>query len=463
MVRILDTSSGATQEKGNAPIARFPDSMAPDFSLKIDNNRLDESVREMIQSVEYESCDGMADVLKLSIADTMDKSARLPIRDSKIFMPGRVLSLFIGYGTQLRHIGSAEIRRLRPIFPSGAAPSIEVVAYTADAKMADTGPEPLKETKVLKKGGIRKKNSKAGRRWNNARYSDAVADRADAYGFKLDIDEAPYGGEFIQKANMTDYDFIKGLSNLTGFIFWVDGDSNGEWTLHFKDPARLRQADLQDKTYTFKYGDDDFSTLLSFEPELAIQNAITKLLVQTKDPISGRILEAKVEEEQDQGPETGINPGNLKSDGDIVDKSLDQRSALDLKGNGMKGELTTASDIKLFVDDFSFDIRANRRFRNEAELAAWAAQWFRRNRENFLLARGALIGIESMRARQVHNLSGLGTAWDGAYYFTRVRHIMNVSSGYSVDFNARKIVPDLPPVSSDQDLQIESLLLGGKF
>ena len=463
MVQVLDTSSGATQSKGLAPIARFPDTMAPDFSIKLDNNRLDESVREMIQSVEYESCDGMADVMKLTIADTMDKSARLPIRDSKLFMPGRVISLFIGYGTQLRHIGSAEIRRLRPIFPSGSAPSIEVIAYTADAKMADSGPEPLKDTKVLKMGGIRKKNSKAGRRWSNARYSDAVVDRASAYGFNLDIDEAPYGGEFIQKANMTDYDFIKGLANTTGYYFWVDGDSNGDWTLHFKNPDRIRQADLQDKTYTFKYADDDFSTLLSFEPELAIQDSITKLLVQTKDPISGRILEAKIEEEADQGPETGIDPGNLKHDGDIVDKSLDQRSALDLKGNGMTGQLNTASDIKLFINDFSFDVRANRRFRNEAELASWAAQWFRRNRENFLLARGSLIGIESMRARQVHNMSGLGTAWDGPYYFTRVRHILNSTQGYVIDFNGRKIVPDLPPVSSEKDLQIESLLLGQKF
>jgi phage protein D len=463
MVQVLDTRSGATQSKGIAPVARFPDTMAPDFSIKLDNNRLDESVREMIQSVEYESCDGMADVMKLTISDTMDKSARLPIRDSKLFMPGRVISLFIGYGTQLRHIGSAEIRRMRPIFPSGSVPTIEVVAYTADAKMASTGPEPLKDTKVLKKGGIRKKNSKAGRRWADARYSDAVADRASAYGFELDVDEAPYGGAFIQKANMTDYDFIKGLANMTGYVFWVDGDSNGVWTLHFKNPDRLRQADLQDKTYTFKYADDDFSTLLSFEAEAAIQDAITKLLVQTKDPISGRVLEAKIEEEADQGPETGIDPGNLKHDGDIVDKSLDQRSPLDLKGNGMTGQLTTASDIKLFIDDFSFDVRANRRFRNEAELASWAAQWFRRNRENFLLARGTLIGIESMRARQIHNLSGLGAAWDGQYCFTRVRHIMNVSSGYTIDFNARKVVPDLPPVSSDQDLQIESLLLGQKF
>lgn len=466
MVAILDQSKNAELDAASAPRAHFPDTMAPDFSLKIENRRLEGSVRDLIQSVEYESCDGMADVMKITINDTFDKSARLPIRDSKLFMPGNNVALFLGYGPKLRHVGSAVIRRVRPIFPANSAPTMEIVAYTADSLMMATGPEALKETKKLKKGGTRIKNSKAGRRWTDAKYSDGVLDCCQAYGFDEDIDVTPEPPtEFIQKANMSDYDFIKGLSNLTGFIFWVDGDSTMGWTLHFKDPSKLRQADLQERQYTFKYGDDDYSTLLTFEPELAIQEAVTKLLVQTKDPISGRILQAKIEEENDDSPDTKVDPGNVNpdnrtNDGDVVDKSLDQRSKLDLKGNGLTGPLTTASDIKLFIDEFSFDVRANRRFRNEAELASWAAQWFRRNRENFLLSRGSLIGIEDLRARQTHKMAGLGTAWDGLYYFTRVRHILNVSSGYTCDFNARKTVPELPPVNTTTDLQINELLLG---
>jgi phage protein D len=466
MVAILDQSKNAELDAASAARAKFPDTMAPDFSLKIENRRLDESVRDLIQSVEYESVDGMADVMKIVINDTFDKSARLPIRDSKLFMPGNNIALFIGYGSKLRHVGSAVVRRVRPIFPANSAPTMEIVAYTADSLMMATGPEPLKETKKLKKGGTRIKNSKAGRRWTDAKYSDAVKDRCDVYGFDGDIDVTPEPPtEFIQKANMTDYDFIKGLANLTGFIFWVDGDSALGWTLHFKDPSKLHQGDLQDKQYTFKYGDDDYSTLLTFEPELAINDAITKLLVQTKDPVSGRILQAKIEEENDNSPDTKVDPGNVNPDnrtngGDVVDKSLDQRSGLDLMGNGLTGPLTTASDIKLFVEDFSFDVRCNRRFRNEAELAAWAAQWFRRNRENFLLSRGSLIGIEDLRARQQHKLVGLGTAWDGLYYFSRVRHTLSAGNGYTCDFSARKLVPELPPVTSSTDVQIEQLLLG---
>lgn len=445
-------------------MAEFPDTLAPDFDLYVNNNRLDASVRELIDSVEYESCDGMADCLKIHINDTFDKSQMLGVRNSKLFMPGNPVSLSIGYGapTQLAHIGLAIIRKVRPIFPANDAPTMEVIAYTADTLMADSAPEPLKETKHLKKGGVRTKNSKAGRRWTNSKYSTAVLDRAEAYGFEADVDTTPEPpSDFIQKANMTDYDFMIGLANLTGFIFWVDGDVDGKWTLHFKDPLKLHQSDLQDKIYTFKYGDDDFSTLLEFEPELAIQDSMTKLLVQTKDPISGKILEAKIEEQNDDSPDVQVETGNRRNENQSqADKRLDQRKGIDLTGNGLTGPLTTASDIKLFIGDFSFDVRANRRFRNEAELSAWAAQWFRRNRENFLLSRGTLVGIETLRARQTHKLAGLGTAWDGSYQFTRVRHVLSSSAGYQIDFNARRVVPTLPPVTSVEELQIEELLLG---
>jgi len=433
------------------------DSLAPNFDLTINNNRVDASIRELITSVEYESVDGMADALKISLSDTLDERGKMLVRDSQLFMPGNDVSLFGGYGASLSHIGLATIRRVRPTFPGTGTPTIEVTGYTADSLMADSGPEPLREIKNRKKKGPIAKNSKAGRRWKNAKYSDAVRDRAEAYGFETDVDptlEPP--SEFIQKANMKDYDFVQGIANLTGFVFWVDGSADGKWTLHFKNPLTLRQADLQEKKYTFKYGDGDYSTLLNFEPELAIQGSITKLLAQTKDPLTGVVLEAKIEEENDDSPDTEVETGNVRAgtihqEGKVV-------PSLNAKDHALNKPLTTSSDIKLFIEDFSFEIHANRRFNSEAELAAWAQQWFRRNRENFMLSRGTLIGLENMRARQTHNLTGLGIAYDGEYQFTRVRHVFTATAGYQIDFSARRTVPELPPVTSTEELQIEELL-----
>jgi phage protein D len=249
---------------------QFPDSVAPNFRLTVNNNLVDASVLAHIQQVEYESNDGLADLLRIMIQDTLDERKRFPTINSKLFLPGNDVSLWGGYGNSLKHIGRCVIRKAIPTFPRSGAPTLEVICYTPDAQMADTGPEALKD--VSTKKGRRVKNAKAGRRWSEgSRYSDAVIDKAQAYGFIADVDSshvAPDG--FIQKANMKDYAFLKGLANFTGFIMWVDGAENGKYTLHFKDPAKLKQADLQDKKYTFKYGDGEYSTLLEFQPEIAI-------------------------------------------------------------------------------------------------------------------------------------------------------------------------------------------------
>lgn len=452
--------------------AKFPDSMAPNFRLTIGNNLVDASVLSRIQQVEYESNDGLADLLRIMIQDTLDERKRFPTINSKIFLPGNDVSLWGGYGNSLKHIGRCVIRKVIPTFPRSGAPTLEVIAYTPDAQMADTGPEALKD--VSTKKGRRVKNAKAGRRWSEgSRYSDAVIDKAQAYGFIPDVDSshvAPDG--FIQKANMKDYAFLKGLANFTGFIMWVDGAENGKYTLHFKDPSKLKQADLQDKKYTFKYGDGEYSTLLEFQPEIAISQQSNKVQIESTDPTTGRTLFAKIEEDANDDPDVLVHPGNITGGFDAKAAGLSKvanASKSDVKpGKGSMvatdepfvGDIHTSSSIKVFIDDWAFDIRANRRFRNEQELALWAAQWFRRNRENFMLSSGHLVGLETLRARQIHGLVGMGKLYDGDYYFSRVRHTFSKDSGYNIDFNARKVVPELPPVTSTDDLDAEQDFLG---
>lgn len=450
------------------------DTMAPNYSLTVNNNRIDGKTKGCIQQVEYESHDGMADMCRLMIQDTLDERHRFPIINSKIFLPGNELYLWGGYGSQLFPIGGTIIRKVVPTFPRSGPPTLEVIAYTPDSQMADTGPEALKDVKTAKSGGRRVKNAKAGRRWSGDRWSDAVIQRASAYGFDIDVDQTHNIPEdFIQKANMKDYHFLKGLSNISGFIMWVDRPNPKKpFVFHFKDPATFHQKSIQKKQYTFKYGDGEYSTLIEFQPEFAISDQSSKLEVQTVDPQTGRTFFAKVEEDQNDDPDVLVNPGNVTAGFDAKAAGLSRvanASKSDTKPGKdsllptdvpFTGDIRTSSSVKIFIDDFAFDVRANRRFRNEQELALWAAQWFRRNRENFMLSSGHLVGIETLGARQIHTLNGLGKLYDGDYYFTRVRHVFSKDSGYNIDFNARKIVPELPPVTSTDDLLSEQQLIG---
>ena len=244
--------------------------------------------------------------------------------------------------------------------------------------------------------------------------------RAGDYNFDTsDIDPTPGEATFIQKAGMTDYELVKGLANLTGYIMWVDyNEAIGKWQLHFRDPARALE---QLKTYTFEYNNGDFSTLLEFEPESAVKGTNTKITVQFRNPATGKLMEETIDE-ADEGGETP----DLKFNGFLDEK--------------ISGPLTSGTAVKLFFNDFSFDVIAARRFKDEQTLRAWARRWFKSQRDNFVLARGTLIGIEDLKARQVHNLSGVGKAYSGAYYFNSVRHIFDKDNGYVTEFNARKVI-----------------------
>jgi len=380
--------------KGSGPVE--DGTFAPKFGIDIDGQSVESNVEQFVKSLEYESCDGIADAARLRLENPNNM-----VSDSKMFQPGNEMGIRFGYGhtSELKHIGRVKIIRTIPQYPKDSVPNIEIVGYTRDAEMADNTPNEGKK-----------------RIYSDFKYSDMVEEKADAYGMKIDIDETEGTFNRVQVASMNDYEFVQGLANLTGYVFWVDGDENGVWTLHFKRPGN---ALVQEKQYEFTYNEGDLSTLLSFRPEKLIKGSYTSIKVMARDRKTGRIIEAEAKEENNASPD-------LKASGDPT--------------GGIDGEYTTGSDIKLFFNDFSFDIVANKRFESEAETIAWAQQWFRRQRENFVMASGEIIGIEDVMARQQHTIKNVSTGDDGLYYFSKVKHKFSVA-GYACAFNARRVVP----------------------
>ncbi len=423
---------------------------APDFRIAVGGGQVPIGIRQLVERVEYESSDGMADLMRVIFRDPKyippkglsakgplgglgagggGSGSHLSLRDVRVFQPGNEMSLWLGYGTKLTHVGRVIIRKVRPNYPRSEIPSVEVIGYTKDSAMMDNAPQAPKEKPPK---GKNKKKTKYDRSFKETTFAAAVRARASNYDFELDVDDTPDTKSphtFIQKVGLTDYDFIKGLSNLTGFYFWVDGDEHGRWTLHFKDPRKLRREVLQDKIYTFRYDQKDLSSLLDFEPELALQGATTKLQARVKDPLTGKIFDATFEEDNEETPDPlAVVPDDIE---------------LDIEGNVLQGEYKSAATVKLFINDYSFEARTNRRFRNEAELILWARQWFRRHRENFVLSSGTIIGVENVMARQIHKLTGLGMGLEGEYFFSNVHHVLAPSSGYELNCTMRKVVPEL--------------------
>ena len=387
------------------------DTFAPRYAIEVAGQLIDMNVRQYVTRVEYESVDGIADMGKVTCLNPMDI-----IANSRVFQPGNEMSLFMGYGLDaaLAHIGRVHIVKQTPSYPENGPRTLTVTGYTLDTKMMDNSPEKSKGGKV---GKGKKKKQAEGRRYKDSKYSDAVRTKAKEYGMLEDINRSPdEPRNFMQKVGMSDYEFVIGLANELGWLFWVDGDEFGNWTLHFRDPLTIAE---QDKKYTFKYDMGDQSSLLSFRPELLIRGGKTKIKAVFKDVLTGKVTEVEQEEDNDKAPE-------MSAEGDPVAE--------------VDGPYTSASDVKLYFGDYSFDVSTNKTFRNEAEAKAWITQWFRRERENFVLCSGTTIGVEDLMARQTHAVEGIAKSYVGDYYFSKVRHVMN-NSGYKCTMNGRRLVP----------------------
>jgi phage protein D len=372
------------------------DFLDPSYELLISDKEIGTDLSRFITGLEYESADGVVDMAKVNVLNPEGI-----FTDSKLFQPGNEMSMAFGYG-ELEFIGRTIIKGVKMSFPAEAEPTLVVTGYTKDFLMMDNAPEKGKD-----------------RIFRDATISDIADKVAGRYKMEVDApDDYAFGKAITQKAGMSDYDFIKGLCNILGWFFWVDGDEDGIWTMHLIDPE-VWGAD-QDKQYTFKYNQGNDSTLLAFEPEFALRDVKTKIRVVARDEQTGKTFDEEVTDDA-TAPDV-VSSGDPE---ELVEE----------------GQSSGGATVKLvFGDNFAIDTIANKKFRTAAEVTRWAQQWFRRNRQEFVQARGRTIGVEDLFARQTHKVEGLGNTLDGEYYFPRVRHKLTPDQGYELDCNVRKVV-----------------------
>lgn len=380
--------------------------LAPNFSLEVQGKALKSNVTKFIERVEYESVEGVVDMMKVSVIDP-----EFFISTLKLFLPGNELSLWIGYGPKLTHIGRAVIVNVKATYPVDGMPTMDVVGYSRSHYMQDVRPDPDPPPDVKPTGGQSAAAKKTN--WKKEKFSEVVKKVAAKYQFGVDVDDTKEPDSNIyQPKEMSDFDLVKGLANLSGYYFWVDGDDKGKWTLHFKHPDSV----TQEKKFTLVYSQGS-GTLFSFEPELMFKDHFTKIQAQHFAQSGEMVVSSFVEEK--------------KHDWSTVPTEADEK---------VEGEIGTAQEVNLFIGEYSFRTYDGSRFKDPAALEWWAKRWFERNRENFVSGAGECVGIPELRARQTHEITGLGPLFDGDWIFNKVRHIFDSEGGYSCEIDARKAV-----------------------
>lgn len=394
------------------------DFMAPGLAVKVGDSLLGADITSAVISAEFEDTSDM--VSKVSV--TLDNRG-MRFSDAQVFQPGNEVSLYMGYGPELAFIGRGEIVRHRPGFPREEAPALTIVGYDRSFRM-------MKEEMEIKGGGgeaPEKKKDESGRLWKGT-LKECVTALFSKYGIKPLVEEsiASIQVKFTQKKGTSDYKVLRALANLYGcetYTRW--NDETKEWEGHFR--AAINGKSNQSEFYTFRYAQGEASSLLEIDLDYSISETVTEVQAWVWDRGAnggeGDWLPL-VEEEKEKGKKEKFSAGTF---GDTAFPG------------GQVDPLQFPTRLKLSASGHAVEI-LTRRFRDPVEAQIYVKLWLNAYKDSFVEATGTVIGIETLRAGQVHVLEGLGARFSGEYYWSMARHSWKPSEGYEVEFTARKVV-----------------------
>lgn len=333
--------------------------------------------------------------------------------DADVFLPGNEISVYMGYGGNNSFIARGIITKYLPSFPSDGIPKLTIKAQDASVRLMEYG-------------------DKAGASYPDMSYSDIVKQICNGYGIAVgEIESTPKVKNTVKKAGTNDYQFVKGLASLCGFeckVRWTDKAK--KWQMYWRTPKPM-----QDRRYTFTYLNGPNSTLLSFEPQYGMRDAVSEIKVLYFDHLSRTWEELSVKE----GQVVTSKKGKKK-----VVPNVAGDSAIAFTGDDRQvEEITSTNVIRVDIAGTSVEVVANRPFTCPEDALAFATEYFNHSQSMFITGQGKCIGVESLAPGQVHILTGLGKQLSGEYELTTVKHVFD-NNGYTTEIFGNKVLKGLP-------------------
>lgn len=439
------------------PIDRFVqigDDAAPDFDITISGRnagratQLFEAVRPLISAVSYEEDESMSSMFELTCINQPDTGPGKPVNwraviDSKAFSEGNAIDLFMGYGGVRRFIGRTDIVKWLPQFPESGPGVFMIKGFDGRHRMQ-------KGNQFKTKKGKATRTRKRKTFYSNLPDESIVKKIAEKYGYGVNVDateisrrkvvvtkqvdvqdpnrifglvKASRSKEVIRKvfqtrvqpADMTDWAFLQKLAKINRFDLWVDFDqTKNRYVVNFKKRPDAGQAE-----FLFTYNGRDGS-LISAEPDFAIQEQPTDVSVLYYDT---RLKQVQ---------RTTINDLNAA-------ENVNFRSAS--QGNfEAKKTISRGARVRFTAFGQTLEAIADRPFRSKKEAETFVKNWLRERERDFLILKGKVVGIETLRPRQIHQFEGMSARLDGFYRFTQVKHTMAPGQIYNCDFVAYKVL-----------------------
>lgn len=399
------------------------DDLAPCCRVVVSGVELNQDAIDAISEIEVDLSRDLADQIKLTIVNpSEDKlgrgyNGRYTSLESKAWLPGNQVDVYLGYGGKPTHIASGIIQKWSPNFPASGMPTLTVTALDASVRMMDG--EFVGEARAFPA----ELGSDVGRIVLD------VISNYDLYNGDIQPLLGPFNVPTHKKAGMTDFQFLRGVANLGAFEFKVRYDVNQKkWLVYFRTPT----SD-QKKKYTFVYG-YQLNTLLSFDVSWGLRDQPSEVKVLFLDKFSGiyqEISSKKVSAATHKAIDKEITAKGADFTPDM--KYTDAGSLADEK------EILSLERIRIATGGISIEVVPERPFESIAMAEAFAARWIKQRRDNFIVGSGTVVGLEELRCGDVHTISGVGLQLSGDYEFTNVTHNFS-ASGFTTKFVAHKVL-----------------------
>lgn len=454
------------------PISRFTrpgDDAAPDFDISIEGRsagqatQLFEAIRPLVSSIAFEEDEEMSAQMEMTVINQPDTGPGKPVDwqaviDSKAFAEGNAIDVFMGYGGVRQFMGRTEIVQWLPSFGPSGPTEFTIKGHDARHRMMRGNQfrvnqaNKKKQRKTVYRGMpdehiVRKIAEKYGFGFDvdptevrrRRRAAPATQTKTNADGtVTLEVVARVERGRVVpvnlkndgkrvsssvqaqtvfpvrpQPSDMTDWNFLRKLASINRFDLWVDYDmSRNRWIVHFK-----RRRDVGSAGFLFTYNGRDGS-LIEAQPEFSITDQPTDVEVLFFDK-KRRQIERTVISDTNKSEDvrfTTATPGNFTAKKEI--------------GPGARVRFTAFGQV---IEAFS-----RKPFRSKKEAENFVQQYLKERERDFITMKARVVGTETLRPRQIHQIEGLGKRLDGFYRFTQTKHIMSPGSIYNTQLVAHK-------------------------
>lgn len=420
------------------------DRFAPAFQLVVNGAVMPERITARIESVEYEDNEELFDQLKIVLKgfiydDEVGRDVPIPewVQSTTIFSEGNIVWLRLGYNATLQLVGGAEI--VKREFAYGSNPKATIIAYEPLHRMANQWAEKAIAYKGKLSATIVKELGQ------KSEYSGVIGALFDTSNIKKLPAFTPRAE--VQKAQESDYHFIKRMALVRGWQFYTRFDEESKKFALFYGP----DVDQQDSVFKYTYnplhelllGED---TIIEITPEVNLIDQSTEIEIISFNEKTGKRIGHKAKYVPLEDGAAAVNRKFTQSNINFENSELKNPTYYRFSAFGNNKRLVT-----------------DRPFKNEGEAKKFIINWARQTIKNFITCRGKVVGNEFIQSRQIHFFLGLGLTFSGSqlkpakWYLTKVIHKISGGGGdlvYTTEFEARKTVEWLP----DSDLGVVDLI-----